>query len=187
MAGVFLSYARDDTPKARQVAAATEEQAKSVTILVQSNVQVRKTSQEVKKAMAEQARAARDILKAAQSTREQSSQVRKATQQQAKTATEIARAAESMRRGAANTMRALAEQSVASEEIAKAAGELHRQIAWLRTRGQRLTRVIQRSKKRGSRRHSTTPTRWTTSAAPSAQIDRKIRNNSVAMTALAMK
>ena len=83
------------------MASATEEQAKSVTTLVQANTQVRKTSHEVKKAMAEQTRAARDILKAAQNTKEQASQVRKATQEQVKTAGEIAQAAESMRRGAA--------------------------------------------------------------------------------------
>ena len=83
------------------MAAATAEQATSVTGLVQANAQMRKTAQEVKKAMAEQARAARDILKAAQNTTEQAAQVRKATAEQAKTAGEIAQAAESMRRGAA--------------------------------------------------------------------------------------
>ena len=55
-----------------------------MTVLVQANSQIRKTTQEVKKAMAEQSRAARDILKAAQTIKDQANQVRKATVEQAR-------------------------------------------------------------------------------------------------------
>ena len=45
--------------------------------------------------------------------------------------------------------------------------------------------MIQRSKKRGSRKHSVTPIKWITSAAASAQKLLKIRKSSAAITALA--
>ena len=82
----------------RLVAAATDEQAKSVTGIVQANAQIRRTMQEVRKAMAEQGRAARDILKAAQSTKDQAGQIRNATAEQVKTGAQITQAADSMRR-----------------------------------------------------------------------------------------
>ena len=72
--------------QARLVAAATDEQAKSVNGSCRRTPRFGRPTHEVKKAMAEQARAARDILKAAQSTKEQAAQVRKATPEQVKTA-----------------------------------------------------------------------------------------------------
>lgn len=115
----ILDSARTSADMAKEIAKATEEQAKGIQSINQAIEQIREMMMQITKATSEQKTGSEQIISAVENMREMTGYVNRATLEQSKGSKQITMAIENVTEMVSHIMKATGEQAKGSEQIVK--------------------------------------------------------------------